>query len=78
MVTPALFRMVGRAPLGRVPWASVSMTASWAGSGLGNPSGSGNLKGVAATLAAKMERDRNVVEVKCMVRMGGSQLDVIY
>ena len=41
--------------------------ASWAGSGLGKPSGSGNLKGVAATLAAVMKRASMVDEVRCMV-----------
>lgn len=47
------------------------MIASWAGLGLGNPSGKGNLNGVAATPAAAMERARSFdEELKCMMRMG--------
>ena len=43
------------------------MTASWAGLGLGKPSGKGNLNGVAATRAAGMERASMMDEEKCMV-----------
>lgn len=69
MVTPASFSTVGRGPLGREPWASASIMASWAGLGAGNPSGRGNLKGTAETMAEEaMERARMGVERgKCMV-----------
>ena len=72
VVTPALFSIVGRGPSGREPWASVSIMASWAGLGAGNPSGRGNLKGTAETMAAEeMERARIGVERgKCMMEDG--------
>ena len=44
--------------------------ASWAGFGLGKPSGSGNFNGVAATRVAATEMTNIIVEeVKYMMRM---------
>ena len=68
MVIPVLFRMVGSGPSGSVPCASFSITASWAGLGLGKPSGRGNLNGVAVTPVTATERAKIVVEeMKCMM-----------
>ena len=58
---------MGSGPLGSVPPATFSIWASWAGLGLGKPSGVGNLNGAATTPATAAERV--IIEVKYIVRV---------
>ena len=62
---PVLLRLDGSGPLGNVPPASFWICAIWAGVGVGNPSGSGNLNGTAATQERMVDR---VANERCMMR----------
>ena len=72
-------RLAGLGPFGRVPPASCSIAAIWAGLGVGKPSGRGYSNGAAATLVAATVRVSSVWgEVKRMVRKSSSNSEMVF